>query len=128
VIANSGTRLQTMLTISTTGATAAALRQPRPGSQQPGSPVLLASFGGIGLLGLVLAGTGRKARQRRAAIILGFVLFATLGLTVACDNENGTKTVTSTATPAGAYNVTVTSTGTGTNAPTQSVHVALLVQ
>ena len=128
VIANAGTRLATTLTISTTGVTAAALKQTaRPGSQ-PGSPMLLASFGGIGLVGLVLAGTGKKGRQRRAAIVLGFVLLATLGLTVACDNENGTKTVTSTATPAGAYNVTVTSTGTGTNAPTQSVHVVLVVQ
>jgi hypothetical protein len=127
VIANSGTRLETTLTISTTASTAAALRQTRPGSQ-PGSTTLLASFGGIGLVGLVLAGTGKKGRQRRAAVVLGLVLFATLGLTLACDNSSATKTVASTGTPAGAYNVTVTSTGTGTNAPTQSVHVALIVQ
>ncbi|MGH9495115.1 MAG: FG-GAP repeat domain-containing protein [Candidatus Sulfotelmatobacter sp.] len=130
VIANSGTRLETTLTISTTARTAAALREmARPGSQ-PGSPILLASFGGIGLVGLVFAGSGKKGRQRRAAIVLGLVMFATLGLTVACSNSNGTgtKTVASTGTPAGAYSVAVTSTGTGTNAPTRSVHVTLVVQ
>ncbi len=143
VIANSGIRLETTLTISTTAATTAALKQTaRPGSQpgsQSGSPgsnssILLASFGGMGLVGLVLAGTGRKGRQRRSAIALGFVLLATLGLTVGCSNSSATKTTTTTTTttntgtPAGSYTVSVNSTGTGTNAPSQSVHVTLVVQ
>lgn len=129
VVANSNTRLQTTLTISTTARSTAALNQTaRPGSQ-PGSPTLLASFGGMGLVGLVLAGTGKKGRQRRAAIVLGFVFLATLGLTVGCSNSSAPKTVTTTTgTPAGAYTVTVNSTGTGTNAPAQSVHVTLMVQ
>jgi hypothetical protein len=136
VIANSGIRLETTLTISTTAATTAALKQTgrpdsRPGSPGSNSPILLASFGGIGLVGLVLAGTGKKGRQRRGAIVLGFVLLATLGLTVGCSSSSATKTITSTTTtgtPAGAYTVTVNSTGTATNAPTQSVHVTLVVQ
>ena len=137
VIANSSIRLETTLTISTTAATTAALKQTaRPGSQ-PGSPgsnssILLASFGGIGLVGLVLAGTGKKGRQRRSAIVLGFVLLATLGLAVGCSSSSATKTTTTTTTttgtPAGSYTVSVNSTGTGTNAPTQSVHVTLVVQ
>ena len=137
VIANSGIRLETTLTISTTAATTAALKQTaRPGSQPgslgPNSSILLASFGGIGLVGLVLAGTGKKGRQRRAAIALGFVLLATLGLTVGCSNSSAAKTTTTTTTttgtPAGSYTVSVNSTGTGTNAPSQSVHVTLVVQ
>ena len=134
VIANSGTRLETTLTISTTAAAAAVLKQmAQPGSPGFNSSILLASLGGIGLIGLVLAGPGKKGRQRRAGIVLGFVLLVTLGLTLACGNDGTTtKTITvtqtSTATPVGAYNVTVTSTGTGTNAPTQSVHVTLIVQ
>src|SRR5262249_15909255 len=119
VVANSGTRLETTLTISTTARSTAALNPwVRPGSQ-PCAPRLVASFGGIGLVGLVLAGTGKKGRQRHAAIILGFVLLATLGLTVGCSSSSSTKTVTATGTPAGAYSITVNSTGTGTNAPTQ---------
>jgi hypothetical protein len=86
----------------------------------------------MGLVGLVLAGTGKKGRQHRAAIVLGFVLLATLGLTVGCSSSSATKTTTTTTTttgtPAGSYTVSVNSTGTGTNAPSQSVHVTLVVQ
>jgi len=82
----------------------------------------------MGLLGLLLAGRGPKARRRRAAIVFGAVLLMTLGTVVGCDNDDSTKTTTPTGTLAGAYEVTVTSTGTGTNAPTHSLNVTLVVQ
>jgi hypothetical protein len=127
VVANSNLHLNTTLTITTTGPATAALTAPSMPGSQPPSTALLASFGGIGLVGLVLAGTGKKARQRQAAIVLCFLLLSTLGLTVAC-GSNGTKAVVQTATPAGSYTVTVNSTGTGTTAPSHSVNVTLIVQ
>ena len=124
VIANGNTPLSTVMTISTTARAAAAASLRR--GPTPGSTTLLASLGGIGLLGLLLAGSGPRARRRRAGIVFGFLLMMTLGTVVACDNENSTKT--GTGTPAGAYEVTVTSTGTGTNAPTHSLNVTLVVK
>jgi len=127
VVANGNAPLTTVLTIQTTArGTASMMRPARPGSQ-PGSPMLLASLGGLGLFGMLLAGTGKKGRQRRAGLGFGFVLLVTLGTMVGCDNENST-TKAATGTPAGSYTVTVTSTGTGTSAPTHSVNVTLIVQ
>ncbi|HLW85180.1 MAG TPA: VCBS repeat-containing protein [Candidatus Sulfotelmatobacter sp.] len=133
VIALGNTPLTTTLTIDTTVRSGSLLRPARPGAK-PGSPILLVSLGGMGLLGLLLAGSGAKGRRRRAAIVLGAVLLLTVGAMMACDNENATKTITipppppATGTPAGSYLVTVTSTGTGTGAPTHSVNVILIVQ
>jgi hypothetical protein len=131
VIALGNTPLTTTLTIDTTVRSGSLLRPARPGSQS-GSPILLASLSGMGLFGLLLAGSGAKGRRRRAAIVLGTVLLLTVGAMMACDNENATKTITipppATGTPAGSYLVTVTSTGTGTGAPTHSVNVILIVQ
>jgi hypothetical protein len=133
VIALGNTPLTTTLTIDTTIRSGSLLRPARPGAQ-PGSPILLASLGGMGLFGLLLAGSGAKGRRRRAAIVLGAVLLLTVGAMMACDNEHATKTITipppppATGTPAGSYLVTVTSTGTGTGAPTHSVNVILIVQ
>ena len=130
VVANGNTPLTTTLTITTTaGATANLMRSVRPGSQhnsQPGSPMLLASLGGMGLFGLVLAGTGKKGRQRRAGVVLGATLLLMMVTVVGCDNESTTKAATGT--PAGSYTVVVTSTGTGTAAPTHSVNLTMIVQ
>jgi hypothetical protein len=132
VVANGNLPLNTTLTIATTASGTASLMRPvRPGSQpgsQPGSPALLATFGGIGLVGLVLAGSGKKGRQRRAGIVLAVMLLLLMVTVVACDNDSSTKTTTSTGTPAGSYVVTVTSTGTGTSAPTHSLNLTLVVQ
>ena len=126
VIANGDTPLSMVMTISTMARSSAAASSRRGPS--PGSTILLASLGGLGLLGLLLAGSGPKARRRRAGIVFGAVLLMTLGTVVGCDNENSAKTITATGTPAGAYVVTVTSTGTGTNAPTHGLNVTLVVQ
>ncbi len=130
VVATGNMPLTTTLTITTTaGATANLMRPARPGSQhnsQPGSPALLASLGGMGLFGLVLAGTGKKGRQRRAGVVLGLMLLLMMITAVGCDNDSAKKA--STATPAGSYTVVVTSTGTGTAAPTHSVNLTMIVQ
>jgi hypothetical protein len=128
VIANGDALLSTVMTITTTArSSSSAAARLRPGAT-PGSPILLASLGGMGLLGLLLAGSGPRARRRRANIVFGALLLMTLGTVVGCDNDNSTKTKTVTGTPAGAYEVTVVSTGTGTNAPTHSLNVTLVVQ
>ena len=106
------------------------MRPARPGSQhnsQPGSPALLASLGGMGLFGLVLAGTGKKGRQRRAGVVLGMMLLLMMITAVGCDNDGRQEGLDS-ATPAGSYTVVVTSTGTGTAAPTHSVNLTMIVQ
>jgi FG-GAP-like repeat/FG-GAP repeat len=125
VVSNGDTPLTTVMSISTMARSSAAASLRR--GPTPGPTTLLASLGGIGLLGLLLAGRGQKARRRRAGIVFGVLLLMTLGTVVACDNENSTVK-TGTGTPAGAYAVTVTSTGTGTNAPTHSLNVTLVVQ
>jgi hypothetical protein len=126
VVATGNMPLTTTLTITTTaGATASLTRPTRPGSQS-GSPALLASIGGMGLFGLVLAGTGKKGRQRRAGVVLGLMLLLMMITAVGCDNDSAKKA--STATPAGSYTVVVTSTGTGTAAPTHSVNLTMIVQ
>ena len=130
LVSNGNAPLTTVMTISTMARSSAAARL-RPAT--PASPILLAGLSGVGLLGLLLAGSGPKARRRRAGIVFGVVLLMALGTLVGCDNENSTKTTTVTGTPitgtpAGAYEVTVTSTGTGTNAPTHSLNVTLVVQ
>ncbi len=126
VVANGDTPLTTVLTIqTTTRGTASLMRPARPGSQ-PGSPILLASLGGMGLFGMLLAGTGKKGRQRRAGMVLGVLLLLMMATVVGCDNDSAKKAPTGT--PAGSYTVTVTSTGTGTSAPTHSVNLTMIVQ
>jgi len=125
VVANGNLPLTTTLTITTTARATASMMQPALPGSQPGSPILLASFGGLGLFGMLLAGTGKKGRQRRAGIVLGVLLLVMMATVVGCDNGSSTKAV---GTPAGSYTVTVTSTGTGTSAPTHSVDVTLIVQ
>jgi hypothetical protein len=134
VIALGNTGLTTTLTIDTTVRSGSLLQPARPGSQS-GAPILLAALSGMGLFGLLLAGSGAKGRRRRAAIVLGAVLLVTLGMLAACDNDTAAKIPPpppppppATGTPAGSYLVTVTSTGTGTGAPTHSVNVILVVQ
>jgi hypothetical protein len=130
VVANGILPLTTTMTITTTAPSTTTTTAARPGT---GSPVVLASFGGLGLFGLLIAGSGGAGRRCRGAIVLGVVVLMTLGMLMACGNSNSsgggtTTTPPSNATPAGTYIVTVTSTGTGTTAPTHSVSVLMLVQ
>jgi FG-GAP-like repeat/FG-GAP repeat len=126
VVSTGNMPLTTTLTITTTAAGTASLMRPALPGSQPGSPLLLASMGGMGLFGLLLAGTGKKGRQRRAGVVLGVMLLLMMVSVVACDSSSSTKA--STSTPAGSYTVVVTSTGTGTAAPTHSVNLTMIVQ
>jgi len=77
------------LTIST-AAVSASLQHPRHTSL-----ILLASFGGMGLFGLVLAGNFKK-RSRRTGVLLGMFLLIMMFSLVACggssSNSNGNPT------------------------------------
>ena len=88
--------------------------------------MLLASLGGMGLFGMLLAGTGKKGRQRRAGVVLGAMLLLMMVTVVGCDNGSSKKAAPGT--PAGSYTVVVTSTGTGAAAPTHSVNLTMIVQ
>jgi hypothetical protein len=125
VVANGNVPFNSTLTIQTTATTAGLMRPTAPGTR-PGSFTFLACLGGLGLFGMLLAGSGEKGRQRRTRLLLGVVLLGTLGTVVGCDKEG--STATSTGTPAGAYVFTVTSTGTGTGAPTHHLNLTLVVQ
>lgn len=134
VTAQGNVPLTTTLTITTTASTSATLLGPGP-SSKPGEPILLASLGGMGLFGLLLAGSGKKGRQHRAHILFAAALLVTLGTLIACGSNGTTATGTTpppptpvVGTPAGSYAVTVTSTGTGSSAPTHNVVVTLVVQ
>jgi hypothetical protein len=128
VVATGNMPLATTLTITTTAAGTASLTRPALPGSQPGSPALLASLGGMGLFGILLAGTGKKGRQRRAGAVLAVMLLLLMVTMVACDSDSSTKTKTATGTPAGSYTVVVTSTGTGTAAPTHTVSLTMIVQ
>ena len=129
VVAQGNLPFSTTLTITTTAATTARLRQ-RHASTIP--PTYLALLSGLGLFGLVFAGFGKKARQRRVAVLLGVMLLlmavTLVGCGNDCDGDDSTCAKGSTGTPAGTYTVTVTSTGTVTSAPTHSLTETLVVQ
>jgi hypothetical protein len=123
VVANGAIPLTTTLTVTTTAsATANLLNSARPGSK-PASPVLLASLSGMGLFGLMLAGSSKK---RSARILSGMMMLLMLCTVVACGGASSGKSASGT--PAGTYVVTVTGTGTGTGAPTHNLNLSLTVQ
>jgi hypothetical protein len=123
VVANGAIPLTTTLTVTTTASSSAnLLNSARPGSK-PASPVLLASLSGMGLFGLMLAGSSKK---RSARILSGMMMLLMLCTIVGCSGASSGKSATGT--PAGTYVVTVTGTGTGTGAPTHNLNLSLIVQ
>ncbi len=125
---SNGTYATTTLTLVTTAATASLALPVRPGSKSA-APMILASLGGFGVFGLVMAGVGSK-RNRRHLAMLGIVLFATMFTFVGCggsSSKSGTNPSVP-GTPAGTYTVTVTAAGSGTSAPTHTLSVTLVVQ
>jgi FG-GAP-like repeat/FG-GAP repeat len=124
VVANGSLPLTTTLTVSTTASSSAELLIPaRPGSKS--SPtLLLASLSGIGLFGMVLAGSGKK---RNVRILTGMMVLLLFGTLAACSGTSSGGKAT-TGTPAGTYVVAVTSTGTGTGAPSHTLNLSLVVK
>jgi ABC-type glycerol-3-phosphate transport system substrate-binding protein len=91
--------------------------------------MVLASLGGFGVFGLVLAGIGTK-RNRRHMAVLGIVLLVTMFTFIGCGggSSNSGTNPSVPGTPAGTYTVTVTAAGNGTSAPTHTMNVTLIVQ
>jgi hypothetical protein len=113
----------TSLEITTTTTPVA---QRRPGRSGPRN-FMLASFGGLGLLGIVFFGNRRvrparlrfKSRRGPRLFLLGLASLA-LALLGSC---GGSSSTSGTTTPVGTYTFTVNATGTaGTNGGNTSVH------
>jgi hypothetical protein len=124
------TALTTTLTLQTTANTAALSAAADFHSDSPRStPGLLASLSGIGIFGLLLAGSWKK--NRRMAIILGAFALGMVVMLAACGG-GGHGSPLSGGTTAGSYTVTVTATGTaGTNngdTTPKTLPVTLIVQ
>ena len=125
---SNGSYATTTLTLGTTAATASLALPVRPGSKST-SPMVLASLGGFGVFGLVLAGIGTK-RNRRHMAVLGIVLLVTMFTFIGCggSSSNSGTNPSVPGTPAGNYTVTLTATGSGASAPTHTMNVTLIVQ
>jgi hypothetical protein len=132
VVATGNLPQPTVLTITTTAATAYFIQPVRPNSK-PSAPTFLASLSGLSIFGLVLAGRGKKRNRRQMAIVLGILLLVMMFTLVGCSgssstsggNNGGGGTL---GTPAGTYTVAVTATGTGSSAPTNTMNLTLIVQ
>jgi Big-like domain-containing protein/VCBS repeat protein len=123
----SGAAVTTVLTLGTTAATASFVAPARPNSN-PAAPTLWASLSGLGVFGLILAGTGRK-RNRRIAILLGIMLLVMTFSFLGCGGGSNSNTgPLKGGTPAGNYTVALTAAGTGTGSPTHSMNITLVVQ
>ncbi|HSY64202.1 MAG TPA: FG-GAP-like repeat-containing protein, partial [Terriglobales bacterium] len=125
-------KTQATLTVSTTGP-GAALTAPDVKRHQ-GESNLWASLGGVGLVGMILAGEWKK-RNRRALGIVLTVLAVMMILALAGCGSGGSSTGGGGGgggTPAGSYQLQITATGTaGTNGGNTSPHslpLTLVVQ
>lgn len=135
VVAVGNLPLTTTLTITTTAATTTGRMQPIGPNSNPGTPTFLASLGGLGLLGLVCAGSGKKRGRRQMSVLLGVMLLVMMFTMFGCGGDSQSTTqppppppVVTPGTAAGTYAIVVTSTGTGATAPTHNVNVTLIVQ
>jgi hypothetical protein len=125
---SNGAYATTTLSLATTAATASLALPGRPGSRSA-SPMILASLGGFGVFGLILAGVGSK-RNRRHMAVLGIVLLVMMFTFIGCGGSSSNSGTNSSVpgTPAGTYTVTVTAAGNGASAPTHTLNVTLVVQ
>jgi len=124
----------TTLTIATTGPTSALLAPPAL-TPQKGALQLWASLGGLGLVGMVVAGDWSSRKRRGMGIglaVLAMVLLMTLvgcgGGSSSSGGGGGGGGGGTGGTPAGTYAVTVTVTGPGGAAPSNGpLKVTLIV-
>ena len=108
----------TTLTITTTGPTGALVT---PESLTPHALDLWASLGGVGLVGMVLAGDWSKRNRRRMGIALAVLAVIFLITLVGCgggSSNGGTGGGGNPGTPAGTYTVIVTVKDANSNSPT----------
>jgi hypothetical protein len=104
---NGNGQWSTQLTVTTTAVSSAALHR-------AGSPMMLATFSGIGLFGLVFAGRFKKNRLGVVVATLAFVMMTSLLGCGGSNNNNGGGVKSNPGTPAGSYTVVVTAMGTST--------------
>jgi hypothetical protein len=105
-------KTQATLTVKTTGPSAALIATPAVNSRQ-GASNLLASLGGVGLVGMILAGDWKKRNRRVMGITLGILAVVMILALVGCgggsslagDSLGG-------GTPAGIYQLQVSAIGT----------------
>jgi len=116
-------KTQATLTVSTTGPSAALMAAPNVNSRQ-GASNLWASLGGLGLVGMILAGDWKKRNRRGMAIMLGILAVLMVLAMVGC----GGGSISGGGgggggTPAGTYPLQVVATGTaGTNQGSTAPH------
>jgi hypothetical protein len=130
-------KTQATLTIKTTGPTSALLAAPDVNPHQGGSS-LLASLGGVGLIGMILAGDWKKRSRRSMGIMLGILAVAMILALVGCGSGgsstggNGGGGGGGGGTPTGTYQVKASATGTagthGGNTSPHSLPLTLVVQ
>ncbi len=103
------------LMLKTTGPSATVIA-PQDLKPHRGEPNLWASLGGVGMLGIVLAGDWKKRNRRRMAIMLIVLALAMVLAMVGCGGGSPASTGGGGGgqggTPAGTYHVTITATGT----------------
>jgi hypothetical protein len=127
---------QATLTISTV-APHAAMLAPANVNPHPGAQNLWASLGGLGIVGMILAGDWKKRNRRALMIVLGMLALTMILALVGCGGSSagggggGGGGLTG-GTPTGTYAIKATATGTaGTNGGDTSAHalsVTLVVQ
>ncbi len=130
--------MTTTLTLQTTATVLGAMNAPAGFDQHRGGTTLLASLSGMGIFGLLLAGSwkvGGGKKDRRLGIILGALAVGMIVLLVGCGGNGYTPVVIPPPIPGttpGTYTVTVTATGTaGNNNGSTAAHtfnVTLTVQ
>jgi hypothetical protein len=131
VVANGHLVLPSTFTITTTAATTSFAR-PSGFTSKPGGPTFLATFGGLGLFGLVIAGSGKQRNRRKIklAVLLGIstlvITFTLVGCGGGSSGSNSNPGPGSPGTPAGTYTVTVTATGAAP-AITHTLNLTLIV-
>ena len=116
-------KTQATLTVSTAGPSAAMVATPDVNSRQ-GASSLWASLGGVGLVGMILAGDWKKRNRRGMGIMLGILALVMILAMVGC----GGGSISGGAwggggTPAGTYPLQVVAIGTaGTNQGSTAPH------
>ncbi|MGH9501706.1 MAG: FG-GAP repeat domain-containing protein [Terriglobales bacterium] len=130
VVVTGNIPVATTLTVATSAASAHLMPPVRPNNRSL-RPTFLANPGALGVLGLMLAGGGKKRNRRQMAILLGIMLLAMAFSTAGCGGSNSPASSAGPGregTPPGSYAVVVTATGSGTGAPTHSMNLTLVVQ
>ena len=129
---------QTQATLTlTTAAPHAALLVPAGVNPHPEPLNLLASLGGLGIVGMIFSGDWKRRNRRRLAVVMAVLAVAMILALVGCGgsssspNGGGGGGLTG-GTPAGSYPIQATATGTpGTNGGDTTGHalpITLVVQ